>query len=106
MKIRRPHIAIVLSVLFPGFGQLYNRQFNKGIFYIAFKFVINLLRREPLEILLEAKKAGNILVDNSIVLIVVAYTIADIILLIHCIIDAKKNAEEIESKMLDNTDEK
>jgi len=106
MKIRRPFIALALSALFPGFGQIYNRQYNKGIFYICFKLVINTLRREPLEILLEARKAGDITVDNSIVLIVVAYTIADIILWITGVIDAKRNAESLEKKMQNEIDEK
>jgi hypothetical protein len=106
MKIRRSFIALVLSALFPGFGQIYNRQYNKGIFYICFKLVINTLRREPLEILLEARKAGDITVDSSIVLIVVAYTIADIVLWINGIIDAKRNAENLEKKMQNEIDEK
>ena len=106
MKIRRPHIALVLSALFPGFGQLYNRQFNKGIFYICFKLVINFLRKEPLAIMLEAKKAGDIAVDSSVVMIVVAYTIADVVLWVLSVIDAKRNAEEIEKKIQDEPQEK
>lgn len=102
MKIRRPHIALVLSALFPGFGQIYNRQYYKGIFYICFKLVINSLRRGPLEIFLEARKTADISVDDKIVLIVVAYTIADIILWIVGIIDAKGNAEDIENQMQKN----
>ena len=106
MNIRRPFIALLLSALFPGFGQIYNRQYNKGIFYICFKLVINTLRREPLKIFLEAREAGDITVDNGIVLIVVAYTIADIILWITGIIDAKRNAENLEKKIQDEIDEK
>lgn len=105
MKIRRPHIALVLSALFPGFGQIYNRQYYKGIFYICFKLVINSLRRGPLEIFLEARKTADISVDDKIVLIVVAYTIADIILWIVGIIDAKGNAEDIENQMQNEIDE-
>jgi hypothetical protein len=106
MKIRRPFIALILSALFPGFGQIYNRQYNKGIFYICFKLVINLLRKEPLDILLEAKKAGDISVDSNILIIVVAYTIADIVLWIISIIDAKRNAEDLENKAQKEFDEK
>ncbi len=105
MKIRRPHIALILSALFPGFGQIYNRQYNKGIFYICFKLIINILRKEPLEIFLEAKNTGNLSIDNSIVFLVVAYTIADIILLILSVIDAKKNAEEIEKQIQNGTED-
>ncbi len=105
MKIRRPHIAIILSALFPGFGQIYNRQYNKGIFYICFKLVINLLRKEPMEMMLAAKKAGDIAVDNNTVLIVAAYTIADIILWILSVVDAKRNAEIIEKQIENKNDE-
>ncbi|HSG32494.1 MAG TPA: DUF5683 domain-containing protein [Thermodesulfobacteriota bacterium] len=105
MKIRRTHIAIILSALFPGFGQIYNRQYNKGIFYICFKLVINLLRKEPMEMMLAAKKAGDIAVDNNTVLIVAAYTIADIILWILSVVDAKRNAEIIEKQIENKSDE-
>lgn len=106
MKIKRSYIAIILSALFPGFGQLYNRQFNKGLFYICFKLTINLLRKEPLQLILDAKKAGDIAVDDSTILIVAGYTIADIMLWVMSVIDAKRNAEEIESKIQGESDEK
>ena len=37
---RRPRLALVLSAMLPGLGQLYNGQLNKGIFlFLAFAFV-------------------------------------------------------------------
>jgi len=101
MKIKRPFVALMLSALFPGFGQIYNRQYYKGIFYICLKLVINILRKDPLGILLDAKKAGDLAVENDILIIVIAYTIADIILWINSIIDAKRNAEDLNDKIRD-----
>ena len=37
---RKPVLALVLSAMLPGLGQLYNRQLNKGIFlFLAFVFI-------------------------------------------------------------------
>ncbi|NIX16054.1 MAG: hypothetical protein GWN11_09295 [Candidatus Dadabacteria bacterium] len=64
-----------------------------------------MLRKEPMEMMLAAKKAGDIAVDNNTVLIVAAYTIADIILWILSVVDAKRNAEIIEKQIENKNDE-
>ncbi len=36
MRARKPGVALVLSAIFPGLGQFYNRQFGKGVaFFVA-----------------------------------------------------------------------
>ena len=36
MRARNPGVALVLSAIFPGLGQFYNRQFGKGVaFFVA-----------------------------------------------------------------------
>lgn len=36
MPVRKPGVALVLSAIFPGLGQFYNRQFGKGMgFFVA-----------------------------------------------------------------------
>lgn len=38
----RPIMAIVWSVAFPGFGQIYNQQYLKALLFLFLEFVINL----------------------------------------------------------------
>lgn len=98
MKIRRPIIALILSALFPGFGQLFNGQLTKGLLYISIKLVINFLRKEPLELLVNQFKQGKQTFDNDVIIIVLGYTVADLVLWIYSMIDAKKNAEVLDEK--------
>ena len=93
MKIKRPIIALVLSALFPGFGQLYNGQIRKGLLYISIKLVINILRREPFELLVSQYKEGKQSFDEDMVFIVFSYTLAELILWVYSMVDAKRNAE-------------
>ncbi|RXT15326.1 hypothetical protein [Ammoniphilus sp. CFH 90114] len=42
MRISRAQIALLWSLTFPGFGQIYNRQVIKGFTLIGLEFLINL----------------------------------------------------------------
>lgn len=42
VKISRAQIALLWSITFPGFGQIYNRQVLKGFAFILLEFIINL----------------------------------------------------------------
>jgi hypothetical protein len=98
MKIKRPIFSLILSAIFPGFGQLYNGQVIKGLLYISIKLVINLLRKEPFELLVNEFKAGKDSFDNDIVFIVFSYTVAELVLWVYSMVDAKKNAELLNEK--------
>ena len=98
MKIKRHIIALILSALFPGFGQLYNGQIAKGLLYILIKLAINLLRKEPLELLMNQFKQGKQTFDGDVLFIVLSYTLADLVLWIYSMIDAKRNAEFLDEK--------
>ncbi|MEW9667856.1 hypothetical protein [Ammoniphilus sp. 3BR4] len=43
MKISRAQIALLWSLTFPGFGQIYNRQVLKGFTFILLEFIVNWL---------------------------------------------------------------
>ena len=98
MKIKRHIIALILSALFPGFGQLYNGQIAKGLFYISIKLVINLLRKEPLETMMNQFKQGRQTFDGDVLFIVLSYTLADLVLWIYSMLDAKRNAEVLDER--------
>ncbi len=98
MKIKRPILALILSAFFPGFGQIYNGHITKGLIYVCIKFAINLLRREPLETLIKEVKAGRESIDSGIAIIVFSYTLAELILWVYSMIDAKRCAEEINNR--------
>jgi len=44
MKIftKKPIMAIVWSIAFPGFGQIYNRQYLKALIFMLMEFIVNL----------------------------------------------------------------
>jgi TM2 domain-containing membrane protein YozV len=39
---KRPAMAIIWSIAFPGFGQIYNHQFLKAILFLLMEFIINI----------------------------------------------------------------
>ena len=89
---KNPMLALILSAIFPGLGQIYVKQIPKGIVLIGLNLIINFLLIEPLEVLINS---GGSAPDNSTVLIVAGYTIAGLILWLYAIIDAKKTADRI-----------
>ncbi len=92
-KRKSPIIALVLSGLLPGLGQIYNNQLVKGLVLIGLNFVISLLIREPLSRLMELE--GDPFADEPTTLIVLAYTLAGLALVIFSMIDAKKTADKL-----------
>ena len=85
-------IALVLSAIFPGLGQIYVRQIPKGVILIVLNLIINYLLVKPLEAIMES---GGSPVDMSTLYVVLGYTVAGLILWIYAIIDAKRTAERI-----------
>src|ERR1700741_3130468 len=89
---KKPALALVLSAIFPGLGQIYNNQIPKGIALIGLNVVINFLLIKPIERLMTP---GGSMPDKSPLFIVTAYMAAGLVLWIYAIIDAKRTAERI-----------
>jgi hypothetical protein len=95
-KRKSPTIALILSAIFPGLGQIYVKQIPKGAVLIGLNLIINYLIISPLEAIVES---GGSPVDKSTLYIVLGYTVAGLILWIYAIIDAKKTAERINKEL-------
>ena len=93
-NVKNPILAIVLSALLPGLGQIYNAQIGKGLFFIGFNMIINFLIREPLLAVLDDPKS----VDQPTMIVFIGYSLAGMVLWIYAIVDAKKNADRINSE--------
>jgi TM2 domain-containing membrane protein YozV len=91
-RTKNPTLALILSAVFPGLGQLYNNQFPKGLILMALNIVINSLLFEPFERLISSRGS---MPDNPTLIIVAGYTIAGLVLLVYSALDAKKTAERI-----------
>ena len=95
---KNPIIAIVLSALLPGLGQVYNAQIGKGLFLILFNMIINFLIREPLLKVMDDSSS----VDRSTMIVFIGYFLAAMILWVYSIVDAKRNADRINSESKKN----
>ena len=93
-NIKNPILAIILSALLPGLGQIYNAQVGKGLFLIGFNMIINLLIREPLLAVIDDPKS----VEQPTMIVFIGYSLAGMILWVYAIIDAKRNADRINNE--------
>lgn len=89
---KNPTLALILSAVFPGLGQIYNNQVPKGVIFLVLNTIINFLLYEPLQRVFEAKGG---MPDRPTLIVVSGYTIAGMVLWLFSIIDAKKTAEMI-----------
>jgi len=95
-KRKNPLIAIILSAILPGLGQIYVNRIPKGLILIGLNLIISFLLVEPSEKILEnLDRFPEQIPDNSLLFIVCGYLIAMLVLLIYAIIDAKKTADRI-----------
>ena len=90
-KKKNPFIALILSALLPGLGQVYNNEVQKGLFFIVFNMVINLLIKTPLSVFIESPKE----IDRSTLIVLAGYSIAGLVLWIYAMVDAKRVADYI-----------
>ncbi len=88
---KRPLVAVVLSFVLPGLGQIYTDQNAKGVTIILLNFVINYLLLDPVSRLDKATGADR----RTLVLIVGAYVLAGLVLWIYSMVDAKLEADRI-----------
>lgn len=92
-KKKRPLLALILSALLPGLGQIYNEQFSKGAVLLGLHMIINLLLREPLEQVMER----GFDLETPTLVVFFGYTVAGLILWIYAMTDAKRYAELVNS---------
>ena len=93
---KKPWLAVLLSLFFPGLGQLYNGQFAKAVSIFALVIIVNVLSREPLEVFLEFADA-RVLEDvpRSTFTLVVGYSLATLFIAGISIYDANVTARKI-----------
>jgi hypothetical protein len=78
-KRRRQVVGFILSGLFPGLGQLYNREYLKGVLFIIPGAVLNWLayRAAPTDLLALAQPSGTLMLLLAAVLAVWLWAIID-----------------------------
>lgn len=91
-KRKNPYLALILSGILPGLGQLYNNQILKALILAALNFVISFLVRDPLVALIES---GLDFSDKPTTFIVGGYTAAGLALLVFAMVDAKKTSDRL-----------
>jgi len=93
-QVKNPLLALILSAILPGLGQIYNSHIGKGLFFIGFNMIINFLIREPLVTVVDnVDNLEN--VDEPTMFIFVGYSLASMALWVYAMVDAKRNAELI-----------
>ena len=93
-QVKNPLLALILSAILPGLGQIYNSHIAKGLFFIGFNMVINFLIREPLRIVID--NMDNLeSVDGPTMFVFVGYSLASMALWFYAMYDAKKCADII-----------
>lgn len=97
-KKKSPILALILSGILPGIGQIYNGETNKGLVLLGLNFVISYLLSEPLRQFMEA---GGSSPANPFETTVYLYLIAGLFLWIYAMVDAKRTAERINREQTD-----
>lgn len=93
---KRPWLAVLLSLFFPGLGQLYNGQFAKAISIFALIIIVNILSREPLRVFLEFADTQTLEdVPRSTLTLVAGYSLATLFIAGISIYDANVTAKKI-----------
>ena len=93
---KRPWLAVLLSLFFPGLGQLYNGQIVKAMSIFALVIVVNMLSREPLEVFLQFADAAALGdVPRATFTLVVGYSVATLFIAGISIYDANVTAKKI-----------
>ena len=93
---KRPWLAVLLSLFFPGLGQLYNGQFAKAVSIFPLVIIVNMLSREPLEVFLQFADAGALGdVPRDTLTLVAGYSLATLFIAGISIYDANVTAKKI-----------
>lgn len=94
-KIKRPYLALFLSFLFPGLGQLYNGQMQKGFVIIAIFMAINFLASNPLSIIMDNGVENMDTLESNTLILFIGYSVAALFLTAVAMYDAKLTADKI-----------
>ena len=93
---KRPWLAVLLSLFFPGLGQLYNGQFAKAVSIFALVIIVNMLSRGPLEVFFQFADAGVLGdVPRATLTLVAGYSLATLFIAGISIYDANVTARKI-----------
>ena len=93
---KRPWLAVLLSLFFPGLGQLYNGQFTKAVSIFAIVIIVNTLSREPLEVFFEFADTSTLEdLPRATLTLVVGYSLATLFIAGISIYDANVTAKKI-----------
>jgi hypothetical protein len=98
VKKKSPLIALVLSGIVPGFGQLYTGQPVKGIILLVLYIGVTILGFEPFQIVFQAVTMPETAVqDKEAFIMFFICSMATLVLLLYAMIDAFSRANKINS---------
>ena len=95
-KRKNPILALVLSGLLPGLGQIYNNQITKGLIFFVFNIALSYLSYGPFVSFLKSWSSfPDYNQDVSQLFKLLIYSVAATVILIAAMIDAKMSADKI-----------
>ena len=98
-KRKNPILALVLSGLLPGLGQVYNNQIVKGIIFFAVNIIISMMAYAPfMQFMKSFGSPEDLSGDMSLLYKLLIYSSAGTLVLIVAMIDAKRSADKLNSK--------
>ena len=98
-KRKSPILALILSGLLPGLGQLYNKQIYKGLLFFALNIVISYLSYGPFVSFVNSLSSFlDSPPDMSQLPKLLIYSIAATIVVVAAMIDAKMSADRINAR--------
>lgn len=89
---KNPILALVLSAVLPGLGQIYNSQIKKGLLLLALNFAISYFISEPFALVYGS--TGPFF-ERPDAFLFLAYAIAGTVLVVVSMIDAKQTADRL-----------
>ena len=98
-KRKNPILALVLSGILPGLGQIYNNQIIKGFIFFAVNLLISIMAYGPFVRFVKAMGSPeDFSGDMSMLYKLLIYSSAGTIVVIVAMIDAKKSADRLNDK--------
>jgi arabinogalactan oligomer / maltooligosaccharide transport system permease protein len=98
-KRKNPILALILSGLLPGLGQIYNNQIVKGLIFFAVNALISMMAYGPfIQFMKSFGSPEDLSGDLSSLYKLLIYSSAGTVVLIVAMIDAKKSADKLNSK--------
>ncbi|HVY56100.1 MAG TPA: hypothetical protein VHC46_10125 [Thermodesulfobacteriota bacterium] len=95
-KRKNPILALILSGLLPGLGQLYNNQIPKGLLFFVLNIVLSYLSYGPFVSFLNSWSSFlDSPPDTSQILKLLIYSVAATVIVVAAMIDAKMSADRI-----------